>query len=283
MEDYAASTSLKALCRYLSQYYGKNVIILLDEYDTPLQEAYIHGYWQELMNFLRNLFNSTFKTNPYLERAIMTGVTRVSTPKAFLGRESVFSDLNNLEVVTTTSGKYETSFGFTQEEVWNALEEFGIPEQKEAVKDWYDGFTFGQVSDIYNPWSILNYLDKRRFGAYWANTSSNSLVDKLVREGSADVKIVIENLIKGIPLLTEIDEQIVFGSLEEDENAIWSLFLASGYLKVKSYTADEEGKETYELMLTNKEVYIMFRKMIKRWFSKNISVYNVSASKDGVV
>ena len=268
MSDTVAAHSLKALSHYLARYYGKKVIILLDEYDTPLQEAYIGGYWEELTGFIRGLFHAAFKTNPDLERAIMTGITRVS-------KESIFSDLNNLKVVTTTSEKYATCFGFTQEEVWEALEEYGLSEQKQSVQDWYDGFTFGKKKDIYNPWSIINYLDKRKFSGYWANTSSNRLVGKLIQEGSGEIKIIIENLLKGIPLKTEIDEQIIFDELDQDENAIWSFMLAGGYLKVKNHFWEEEdGIENYELELTNKEVYIIFRKMIRKWFSKGYSVYN---------
>ena len=268
MSDTVAAHSLKALSHYLARYYGKKVIILLDEYDTPLQEAYIGGYWEELTGFIRGLFHAAFKTNPDLERAIMTGITRVS-------KESIFSDLNNLKVVTTTSEKYATCFGFTQEEVWEALEEYGLSERKQSVQDWYDGFTFGKKKDIYNPWSIINYLDKRKFSGYWANTSSNRLVGKLIQEGSGEIKIIIENLLKGIPLKTEIDEQIIFDELDQDENAIWSFMLAGGYLKVKNHFWEEEdGIENYELELTNKEVYIIFRKMIRKWFSKGYSVYN---------
>ncbi len=159
MEDNEAAFSLRALSDYLSRHYGKNAIVLLDEYDTPMQEAYASGYWDEMAAFIRNLFNATFKTNPYLERAIMTGITRVS-------RESIFSDLNNLEVVTTTSDKYEDCFGFTEEEVFAALDEQGLSDRKEEVKAWYDGFTFGNKSDIYNPWSIIHFLDKKKTGAY---------------------------------------------------------------------------------------------------------------------
>lgn len=137
MDDYLASLSLKMLSDYLQRYYGKKVIILLDEYDTPMQEAYVYGYWEELVELLRGFFNSTFKANPFLERAMMTGITRVS-------KESIFSDLNNLEVITTTSNKYEESFGFTEEEVFVSLDEFGLSGKKQEVKDWYDGFTFGE-------------------------------------------------------------------------------------------------------------------------------------------
>ncbi|MCI8725602.1 MAG: AAA family ATPase [Hungatella sp.] len=268
MTDSEIAYSLKNLSGYLTGYYGKKVIILMDEYDTPLQEAWVYGYWKEMVEFIRGLFNSTFKTNPYLERAVMTGITRVS-------KESIFSDLNNLEVVTSTSEKYEDSFGFTEEEVWAALQECGLYENRMAVKDWYDGFTFGKRKDIYNPWSIINYLDKKRLSTYWANTSSNGLVDKLIREGSAETKISMENLLKGEHLYKEIDEQIIFDQLDADENAIWSLLLASGYLKVESYTFDEYmGADMYELALTNKEVQIMFQKMIRKWFTRSGTIYN---------
>ncbi len=268
MTDSEAAYSLKNLSEFLYRYYGKKVIILLDEYDTPLQEAWVSGYWKEMVEFIRGLFNSTFKTNRYLERAVMTGITRVS-------KESIFSDLNNLEVVTTTSEKYEDSFGFTEEEVWTALQECGLYENRMAVKDWYDGFTFGKRKDIYNPWSIINYLDKKRLSAYWANTSSNGLVEKLIREGSADIKISMENLLKGEHLYREVDEQIIFDQLDADEGAIWSLFLASGYLKAESYELNEDtGTDLYELALTNKEVKIMFRKMIRKWFSGTGTIYN---------
>ena len=268
MENYIASDSIRALADYLQRYYGKKPIILLDEYDTPMQEAYVHGYWEEIVSFIRNLFNSTFKTNPYLERAIMTGITRVS-------KESIFSDLNNLEVVTATSDKYAENFGFTQEEVSDALKEFDLSGQEEEVKLWYDGFIFGEKTDIYNPWSILNYLDKKRFSTYWANTSSNSLVGKLIREGSKDVKIIMENLLKGEMLCTKIDEQIVFNQLDHNEYAIWSLLLASGYLKVEEYNMDADRvKDEYKLRLTNNEVKYMFEDMIEGWFKNYAPAYN---------
>ena len=268
MDHYSAISSLCTLSEFLYRYYGKKVIILLDEYDTPLQEAWVYGYWQEMVEFIRGLFNSTFKTNPYLERAVMTGITRIS-------KESIFSDLNHLTVVTSTSEMYADCFGFTEEEVFAALDEYKMQDKRTEVKRWYDGFSFGKCRDIYNPWSIINYLKMGRLSTYWANTSSNSLVEQLIREGSADIKISMENLLKGEHLYKEIDEQIIFDQLDADENAIWSLFLASGYLKAESYTLNEEtGADLYELALTNKEVQIMFRKMIRKWFSSMGTVYN---------
>ena len=270
MEDYIAADSLNVLARCLMKYYGKKVILLLDEYDTPMQEAYVGGYWGEMVAFIRGMFNSMFKTNPCLERALMTGITRVS-------KESVFSDLNNLEVVTATADKYEESFGFTEEEVFSALDEFGLSAQKQVVITWYDGFTFGKKRDIYNPWSIINYLDKKIVGTYWANTSSNSLIGKLVREGSKNIKEAFECLLQGGSVHAEIEEQIVYDLLDQDERAVWSLLLASGYLKVKKFEVivSEYGdlKQKYELELTNLEVRAMFGSMIRKWFGSVNSDY----------
>ena len=271
MNDSMISDSIRKMSDYLSRYYGKKTIILLDEYDTPIQEAYVGGFWLDLMGVLRSLLNSTFKTNPYLERAIMTGITRVS-------KESIFSDLNNLEVVTTTSKKYEDKFGFTQEEVIKALKEYDLEDKKEEVKLWYDGFCFGEAKEIYNPWSIINYLDKKEVAPYWANTSSNSLIGKLIREGNTQVKESFELLLNGKEIVTELDEQIVYDQLDLEETAIWSLLLASGYLKVEEKIRDDSDylnwKQLYRLKLTNFEVKVMFAHMVKNWFSKTGGDYN---------
>ena len=270
MNNGDATLALHQLSDFLCRYYGKKVIILLDEYDTPMQEAYVHGYWEELVSFTRSLFNATFKTNPWLERAIMTGITRVS-------KESIFSDLNHLEVVTTTSEKYADCFGFTEEEVFAAMEEFDYVD-KELVKTWYDGFIFGEKRDIYNPWSILNYLDKGKVTTYWANTSSNSLVGKLIREGSRSIKEKFELLLKGEHIWTPVEEQIVYSQLGRSEKAIWSLLVASGYLKVFSYESYHDEivrvQPKYELALTNLEVELMFRNMILDWFTQAETEYN---------
>lgn len=269
MDDMTATMAIHQLSLFLSKYYGKHVIILLDEYDTPMQEAYVNGYWEELMSFIRSMFNAAFKTNPYLERAIMTGITRVS-------KESIFSDLNNLEVVTITSEKYADCFGFTEKEVFQALDEYGMSDGKEDVKKWYDGFTFGSQKDIYNPWSILNYLDKGKVAPYWANSSSNSLIGRLIREGNKAVKQAFEELMSGRNLeAEEIDEQIVHDQLSKKRNAIWSLLLASGYLKVvECQFVERTGRWHYTLALTNREVYLMFENMVHDWFVESDGAYN---------
>ena len=267
MDDTTAQKAIRNMAAWMHRYYGKNVIILLDEYDTPMQEAYLQGYWDEYTSFIRSLFNATFKTNPYLERAIMTGITRVS-------KESIFSDLNNLEVVTTTSGAYEDSFGFTEPEVFAALDEFGMSDKKDEVKQWYDGFTFGNHRDIYNPWSITNYLRKGKLNSYWAATSSNGLVSRLIQTASVDVKEKMEDLLKGQEIVVNFDEQIVYDQLDQDEDAIWSLLLASGYLKVKKI--DYRGitlDPWYTLNITNTETRSMFRAMFRGWFKNQRANY----------
>ena len=266
-----APMALYQLSEYLYRYYGKKVIILLDEYDTPMQEAYVDGYWNEMAAFTRSLFNATFKTNPWLERGIMTGITRVS-------KESIFSDLNNLKVVTTTSKEYAASFGFTEEEVFDGLDSFGMGDQKEEVRRWYDGFIFGMRRDIYNPWSILNFLDTGELTAYWSNSSSNSLVGKLIREGGRRIKDQFATLLRGESIYSQIDEQIVYNQLDGSERAIWSLLLACGYLKVISYekyTDIPDGNiPKYELALTNLEVRLMFQSMVHGWFVNAEDDYN---------
>ena len=268
MDDVTAQDSLKNLSEWMEHYYGKKVIILLDEYDTPMQEAYVQGYWDEFTAFVRSLFNATFKSNPYLERAIMTGITRVS-------KESIFSDLNNIRVVTTTSNLYADCFGFTEEEVFTALDEFGMGDKKDEVKQWYDGFTFGEQRDIYNPWSITNYLDEGRLYPYWASTSSNALVSRLIRTASADVKEKMEDLLNGQEIVVNFDEQIVYNQLDHNENAIWSLLLASGYLKV--IRVDYHGitrEPWYTLDITNIETLSMFMTMFQGWFQNRDANYS---------
>lgn len=263
MDDLTASMSIKMLCSYLEKYYGRKAIILLDEYDTPMQEAWLHGYWDKAAKFFKSFLGTTFKNIDSFDRAIITGITRIS-------KESIFSELNHLEIVTTTSNKYATYFGFTEEEVFRALDLAGMSEHKHGVKQWYDGFTFGKYKDIYNPWSITSFIAKAgKYETYWTNTSSNALVSALMKTGSAAMKQTVEDLITGKSFRAPIDEQIVFSQIEKNENAIWSLLLASGYLKVLEtdpFTADRTEEPHYTLALTNLEVILLFKKMIREWF-----------------
>ena len=268
MDNVAAQDALKSLAALLSSYYGKKAIILLDEYDTPMQEAYIHGYWEEFTGFMRSMFNATFKTNPYLERAVMTGITRVS-------KESMFSDLNNLNVVTMTSKEYATAFGFTGEEVFAALDSYWMSEEKEKVKKWYDGFVIGPVKDIYNPWSITNFLSKKEYRAYWVATSSNGMASKLIQTASSEVKTKMEELLQGGEIVENFDEQIVFNQLDVNESAIWSLLMASGYLKaVEVEYRGELMRAWYHLRITNLETKDMFETLFAAWFKDATASYH---------
>jgi hypothetical protein len=267
MDAVQMETSINFLSNFLSRYYGKKVIILLDEYDTPMQEAYLNGYWDEASQFFRNLFNATFKTNPYMERTLITGITRIS-------KESMFSDLNNPKVITTTSKDYATAFGFTEDEVFEAMDEFGIT-TKDDMKRWYDGFTFGDVTDIYNPWSVTNSLRDRQYLPYWVNTSSNALLNNIMRRGNAGLKMQLEELLKGNSIECYTDEEIVYNQLDTNKDAVWSLMLATGYLKVEK--VDLVGRlnnRLYTLRLPNLEVEKMLNDMIGGWFDNDTTNYN---------
>lgn len=264
MDDVTASTCLNRLCEFLYRVTGRKAIVLLDEYDTPMQEAWLGGYWDELVSFTRSLFNNTFKTNAYLERAVMTGVTRVS-------RESIFSDLNNLVVVTTTSEEYATSFGFTEQEVFASMDEMGLADRA-GVKRWYDGFSFGGVRGIYNPWSVTNYLKRGILAPYWANSSGNRLVSDLIRCGDNVIKEDFGTLLNGGSIHKTLDEQVVFGELEDDPDAIWSLLLASGYLKVLDFSV--YGLTECDLAVTNLEVALDLEGMVRNWFRRARGDYN---------
>ncbi len=270
MREAVASGAVHSMAGFMQRYYGKDVIIILDEYDTPMQEAWLSGYWDEAVTFFKGFFNSTFKTNPYLKRGLITGITRIS-------KESIFSDLNNLKVITTTSSQYATAFGFTEEEVFKALDDTGLGEEKQGVKAWYDGFTFGACSDIYNPWSITSFIDNGgEYDTYWADTSGNGLVNSLIRQGNTTIKSAMEDLLAGKTLTTELNEQIVFNQLDGSTAAVWSLLLATGYLKVVNLErVGERKKKVYTLRLTNMEVASMFENMVKGWFGgEGESSYN---------
>lgn len=265
--DIAVGAVHQMAC-FMQRYYKENVIIILDEYDTPMQDAWLSGYWDKAVNFFSSFFNATFKTNPYLERGMITGITRIA-------KESIFTGMNNLKVVTTTSDRYATAFGFTEKEVFDALDDMGFGCEKKEVKKWYDGFTFGNCTDIYNPWSIASFIENNgKYENYWADTSSNGLVNSLVQTGIPGIKQTMEALLQGKSFETELDEKIVFDQLDGSASAVWSLLLATGYLKVLDLKyVGERKKKVYTLALTNMEAESIFENMVKSWFGGNTETY----------
>lgn len=256
--------SIQKLCELLYKHYGKFPIILMDEYDTPLLEAYTDGYWDETINTFRQLFHTTFKENDFFYRAIITGVTRIS-------KNSLFSDLNNLEVDTVTCDAYSDCFGFTEQEVMDAFKCQDIDTIRD-VKAMYDGFTIGRHQDIYNPWSICNYMRQRELIGYWVNTSSNKLVGDIIRRYPVESKYEIERLMAGEKVHKRINEGITFQYLEGDENSLWSLLLAVGYIKAENIVRSVEGIEC-DVSVTNREVMAMFKTEILGMFHNGWSAY----------
>lgn len=262
MSEVESAIAIQNLCRYLSKYYKKKVIVLFDDFDMPMKMAYIHGYWKELISFIRSMFNCTFKDNHYLWSGLMIGTTNV-------GMELIYSDLN-MNIITTTLEKYATVFGFTQDEVDYIMDEYDMDAEKDEIKNFYGGYTYGNNRQVYNPWSILSFLEKREYRVYWKVTELDCLIEKLIREGSKDIKIKVESLLKGGSINVPIDERRAYDYLDDNEMAVWSLFLFSGYLKILRYERIEMlayfKQPIYELSFTNREVAYMFFDMIKSWF-----------------
>ena len=261
--------SLRKLSKYLYNYYGEKVIILIDEYDTPIQHGYFSGIYDETIGFMRNFLSNTLKDNIYLEKAMLTGILRVA-------RESIFSGLNNLEVYSVLREEYSKQFGFTDVEIEKILNDFNIVEQREEFKRWYNGYIFGSTI-IYNPWSVLSYLKdiSNEFMLYWINTSENKIIKTILSRGSEGLKKSFEELIRGNFIETTIDENIVMADIERDENNIWSFLLMSGYLKVVGKRR-EDKEFYYKLKIPNLEVESMYEKIIRDWQSESYvaSEYN---------
>ncbi len=275
MSSELAAGAIHSMAGFLQRYYGQKVIILLDDYDTPMQDAWTSDYWDETKSFLSGLLISTFKTNKYLERGLITGITGIA-------RESILTSMNNLSVITTTSNEYATSFGFTEEEVFTALDNAGLGDQKQKVKRWYNGFNFGICTDIYNPWTIVSFINKKGdYNIYWSDTSGNGLVNQLIQKGVPNIKQTMEDLLQGKSFEADIEEEIVFDQLNGSTDAVWSFLLATGYLKVlnvKTLDTDEEGVGMegdvwYTLTITNLETKQMFRKMVRDWFKNDTEIY----------
>ena len=253
--------SIKSLSNYLYLYYERPVILLLDEYDVPIQNAYVEEYYKEAINFFKTFFGATFKDNPYLEKTVITGVSRVA-------KESIFSGANNFKVYTVLDDEFSDDFGITEEEMEKIYKDFDIQDKKEEIKNWYDGYKIGNREGIYNPWSILNYLADKKLMPYWVNTSSNDLI-KLILKNSTTVKEKMEKLLKGEAVEVKIDIETVILGIEENEENIWGLMLGTGYLKVEEVVNEIEG--IYKVKIPNNEIRFLFVQIIDNWFRNKIS------------
>jgi len=256
------SFALFNLSYYIHKTLGQKVYILLDEYDTPILSSYINGYYEQFIAFIRGLLGSALKGNDNLRQAILTGILRVS-------KESLFSDLNNVEIYSVLNKKYSNHFGFTENEVNNLLNKAKLPTKTKQTKEWYNGYNFAGTI-IYNPLSIVKFIkEEGRLKAYWVNTSGNDLIKQLIINSGSEIKDQITTLINGKSITEIIDEHVVFGDLDTNPSALWNLFLMSGYLKAISVNTDEdnEDSEEYELSIPNKEIDSLYRKIIREWLS----------------
>ena len=258
--DVDLLNSLKMLSKIMYQYYDKPVMLLLDEYDVPLQNAYVEGYYDEAVKFFKTFYGVTFKDNPYLEKTVITGVSRVA-------KESIFSGANNFKVYTVLDNEFADDFGITEQEMDKVIEDFEVQDDKEEIKRWYDGYKIGEVEGIYNPWSILNYLTDRKLMPYWVNTSSNDLI-KLILKNSETVKEKIERLLKDEAIEVKIDLETVIVGIENNEDNIWGLMLGTGYLKVVETVNIAEG--IYKVKLPNYEIKLLFSQIIDDWFRNKV-------------
>ena len=260
-EDEATlKNAVKDLSEYLNRHFEKNVILLVDEYDVPIQTAYVEGYYEEAIKFLKTFYGTTFKDNSYLQKTVLTGVSRVA-------KESIFSGANNFKVYTILDNEFADDFGITQEEMKKVIKDFNIEEKEEEIKKWYDGYKIGNVEGIYNPWSILNYLTDRELMPYWVNTSSNDLI-KMTIKNSITVKEKIEKLLRDEPIEETINLETIIVGIEEKEENIWGLMLQTGYLKIEEVVSRTEG--IYKLKLPNQEIKELFRGIVRDWFRNKV-------------
>lgn len=260
--------SIRTLSDILAKYYEKNVIILIDEYDVPLENAYHEGFYDDMTNLIRSCFESALKTNPSLEFAVLTGCLRVS-------RESIFTGLNNLKTYSITKNKFSQYFGFTQAEMQEILQTFSLEQYAGTIAKWYDGYRFG-LTEIYNPWSVLNCIDSYLQNdmvacePYWSNTSSNRIVKRLIEESNERTKSMVEKLINGTPIHTQIFEDVTYGTIDVNQDYIWSFLLFTGYLKIIS--CETVGDETYyDMVIPNVEIKSIYKNTIRSWFIDHVN------------
>ena len=265
-DEVTLKNSVKDLSEYLSRYYDKPVMLFLDEYDVPLQTAYVEGYYEEAVKFFKTFYGTTFKDNQYLQKTVLTGVSRVA-------KESIFSGANNFKVFTVLDDEFSDDFGITEKEMDKIIEDFEVQDEKEEIKKWYDGYIIGHTEGIYNPWSILNYLTDRKLMPYWVNTSSNDLI-KLILKNSATVKEKIEQLLRDEEIEVPINLETVIVGIEQNEENIWGLLLGTGYLKVTGVVDLAMG--VYKVKIPNYEIKFLFQNIIRDWFNDKVIGNNLN-------
>ena len=261
------SGGLNVLMKFMYKHYNEKIIVLIDEYDVPLQEAFIRGYYEEALVLVRNILTAGLKDNVYLEKALITGILRVA-------KESIFSGLNNLEVNTILGLNFNDKFGFEEEEVKDLLQYYDLECKMDEVKNWYNEYMFGGKV-IYNPWSVLNYIknNEQGFMPYWINSSGNELIKRLLSRGTKETKECLEELIKGNAITKIVDDHIVMKDVDEDEENIWSFLTMSGYLKpIKQELI--RGKIKCDLKIPNEEVHIFYENLIVKWFKESLTSQN---------
>ncbi|MCL2864950.1 MAG: ATP-binding protein [Lachnospiraceae bacterium] len=281
--EEAYGSSLKILSEWLQRYHNEKVMILIDEYDVPLEKAYFAGYYEEMLTFIRGFFSEAFKTNDALYKAIITGCLRVS-------KESIFTGINNLNTVSILANLYDEYFGITEEEVVDALRYYGFEEKADETRAWYNGYVFGDAT-VYNPWSLVQYLQimyhKERYPKpFWANTSSNSIVKELIQNADNDTKGEIELLMAGGTITKPIVEDVVYGEIRESMDNLWNFLFFTGYLK-KVQSRFEDGRLYLDLKIPNQEIRYIYNRFIYEWFQQKVKVADFSdlytAVRDGDV
>lgn len=258
--EIQTQNALKLLSRLLNKEYDRPVILLVDEYDVPLQTAYVEEYYEDAIKFFKAFYGTTFKDNQYLEKTILTGVSR-------LAKESIFSGANNFDVYTVLNDEFCEDFGITKDEMKKIIQDFQIQDNEEEIKKWYDGYVIGKTDGIYNPWSILNYLNKRELVPYWVNTSSNDLI-KMILKKSTTIKEKIEKLLKDEEIEEIINLETIINGIEGNENNIWGLLVGTGYLKVVETVKIEES--LYKIKIPNNEIKELFRSIVREWFQDKV-------------
>ena len=269
ISDYCVSVQF--LTSILTRIYGRKTILLIDEYDVPLENAHFCGFYDKMIDFIRSVFNNALKTNSSLEMAVLTGCLRVS-------KESLFTGLNNLRINSILTKDYSEYFGFTEQEIADLTAYYNLNENLSVIKEWYDGYRFGDT-EIYNPWSVLNYMQDARASAdtfpmpYWSNTSSNEIIRQLITESDEDTRDLVEGLVNGDSVTAAIHEDIVYADINVNQESIWSFLLFTGYLKpISSELVNDEIH--VELVIPNREVRTIYKRDIRQWFDDTTRLHS---------